>query len=145
MNKMTKNSIYLKKRINDIEFIMLREEKKCWIKIMPIKQKSKHSIIYINLNNEEHQWDIYDITCKDNYKIYFKGYQIEPCFCLKSGEMKYKISFKNDDIKIQNILKKHDIKNFIRKNCNFISSNASCWAVAIYMTSRREKKPFSEM
>ena len=142
---MSANSIYLKKQIIDIEFIMLREDKKCWIKIIPIKQKSKHSIIYINLNNEEHQWNIYDINGRDNYKIYFEGYQIKPCFYLKSDGMNYKISFENDDIKIKNILIKSDIKNYLKDNCNFISANASCWAVAIYMTSRMEKRPFNNM
>lgn len=142
---MSYNYKSFKKRIKDVEFIMLRDDSKCWIKIIPTLQKSAHTIIHFMLNDEQYTWDIYDKNGRNSHKIYFKGLDIEPCFYIKIEVEEYKIHFYNKDIEIKKILKKENIIDYLIKNCNCISSNVSIWAVAIYMTSRKEKIPFCYM
>jgi len=133
------------KIVKDIEFKMIRNEDNCWIKVEPIKRKSTLTSLYIILNSIEHNFDIYDKNGVEAHKIYFKGYKITPSFYLTFGEKSFKIDCALDDIKIIPIIKTHEMKNYIEKNCSFASLDASCWAVAVYYTSRPEKPPFDEM
>jgi hypothetical protein len=133
------------KIIKDIEFKMIRNEDNCWIKIEPIKRKSTLTSLYIILNSIEHNFDIYDKNGLEAHKIYFKGYKITPSFYLTFGEKSFKVDCKIDGIKIMPITKTHDMKKYIEKNCSHTSLEASCWAVAVYYTSRPEKPPFDEM
>lgn len=142
---MSKNYKYIKNKIRDIEVTMLRENQDCWIKILPTKNNSQISTIHIMINNEEYHWELYDKDGKDAHKIYLKGNQIEPCFYLEIGDDKYSINFFYDKIVIKKIIKNYDHISYLRENYNFQSNNVSCWAVAIYMTSRKEEKPFCDM
>lgn len=142
--KIDKN-IFIEKKIDDIEIKMLRENEKCYIKIIPIAQKSIKKQIYIMLNNEKHQWYIYDEEGNYSHKIYLKGKKIEPCFYLLDDKNKYHIKCKYDKIILVKMINNHNINNFLKKNCNCISTDISCWAISLYNTSRIEKKPFSIM
>jgi hypothetical protein len=141
---MPKN-IFINKKINDIEIKMLRENEKCFIKIEPIKHKSTHKKIFIIINGEEHQWDLYDEDGKESQKIYLKGEQIKPCFYIKNCDEKYLIICKINDIDILKISEKNNIKEFLKNKYNCISQKVSCWAISIYITSRKEKYPFNNM
>lgn len=136
---------FIKNKIRDIEFKMFRENQNCWIKIIPTKKNSIKSTIYIMINNEEYSWEIYDKFGNDVNKIYLKGYKIEPCFYLEIGDIRYSIHFFYDKIDIKKIIKNHDKKMYINKNCNCKSIDVECWAIAIYFTSRKEKEPFCFM
>ena len=131
--------------INDIEFKMIRKDDNCWIKAVPLIQKSAPSSLHIILNGEEHHWDIYNKSERDTHKVYFKGYKSTPSFYLNSGENCFRIDCNYDDIKVLPISKTHTMNTYLKEYCYCISSQASCWAVAIYSTSMGEKPPFSEM
>lgn len=139
------NNIFVTKKIKDIEIKMLREKEKCYIKIIPIVQKSSPKRVYITINDEEHQWDIYDQKGRDAHKIYLKGQQIEPCFYLIDGNNCYKIHCKINEINIKKLSEENKIKFSNKDVFNCISSDINCWGVNIYMTSRVEKPPFSFM
>jgi hypothetical protein len=132
-------------KINDIEFKMLRKNDNCWIKIEPIKRESIPSSLHIILNGEDYHLDIYDRSGKESHKIYFKGCKSMPCFYLKSGENCYRIDCTDDKIHVNPITETHSMENYLKNNCNCISSESTCWATAIYYTSRPEKPPFNEM
>jgi hypothetical protein len=142
---MSETNIFINKKINDIEIKMLRENEKCFIKIEPIKKKSNPKKIIIIINGEEHQWDVYDKNGRESHKIYLKGKQITPFFYLKDHNERYLIICNIDDINLLKISEEHNIRNFLRNKYNNISHNASCWAISIYKTSRKEKYPFYYM
>ncbi len=132
-------------KLDYIEFKMIRKEDKVWIKVEPIKRKSISSSLHIVLNGKEYNFDIYDINGIEAHRVYFKGYKITPSFYLIYGKKSFKVVFKLNEIKILPITKAHEMKNYIENNCSISSLNASCWAVAVYYTSRPEKVPFDEM
>jgi hypothetical protein len=131
--------------INDIEFRMIRKDDNYWIKVVPLMQISTPSSLHIILNDEDHNWDIYDKSGRKAHKVYFKGYKNTPSFYLKSGENRFRIDCEIDDIKILPITETHRMDIYIKNNCYCISPKASCWAKAIYYTSRPDKPPFDEM
>jgi hypothetical protein len=131
--------------IKDIDFRMIRKDGNCWIKAVPITQLSTPSSLHIILNGREHHWDIYDESGRDKHIVYFEGYKSLPSFYLKSEQNCYKIDCDYDSIKILPITETHKMNIYIKDKCSCISSKASCWAVAIYTTSRGEKPPFNEM
>ncbi len=131
--------------INDIEFNMLRKGGNCWIKAVPVTQSSPPSSIHIVLNGEEHHWDIYDKSGRDVHKVYFKGYRSTPSFYLKSGENCFRIDCDYDDIEVLPLTKTHKMDKYLKNNCYCISSQASCWAIAIYSTRGPDKPPFDMM
>ncbi len=134
-----------KKTIDDIEFKMMRKGNMCWIKTIPITQKSKPSSLHILLNGVKHHWEIYDETGRDFHNIYFKGCNSAPSFYLKSGENCFRIDFNKNDIKVLKIKENHKIDLYLKNNCNCNSSQASCWAIAIYNTSNPDEPPFDLM
>ena len=131
--------------INDIEFKMIRKSSNCWIKAVPINHVSTPSSLHIILNGEDHHWDVYNEDGKEANKVYFEGYESTPSFYLKSGQNSYEIKCSEKDIKVLPITETHKIDTYLKDNCYCISSQASCWAVAIYNAKNVEKPPFDEM
>ncbi len=131
--------------INDIEFKMIRKDDNCWIKAVPLTQQSTPSSLHIILNGEDHHWDVYDKSGRDTHKVYFEGYKSTPSFYLKSGQSCFRVDCDVDDIKVLPITETHKMDTYLNDKCSCISSQASCWAKAIYYTSRPDKPPFSEM
>lgn len=128
--------------INHIEFKMLRKGDDCWMKVVPTSQESTPSSLHIILNGEEHHWDIYDKSGRDKHKVYFKGYKSCPSFYLKSGQNCFRIDCDYDDIKLIPVTEMHKMDTYIKENCSCNSSQASCWAIAIYHTREPDKPPF---
>jgi hypothetical protein len=128
--------------INDIGFKMIRKDDNCWIKAVPITQLSTPSSLHIILNGDEHHWDIYGESGRDVHKVYFEGYKSTPSFYLKSGQNCFRVDCGVDGIKVLPITETHRMDAYIKKNCNCISSQASCWAIAIYFTREPDKPPF---
>ncbi len=124
---------------------MLRKGDNCWIKAVPIIQESTPSVLHFILNGEEHHLDIYDKSGRDKHNVYFKGHKSTPSFYLKSGEDCFRIDFDYDDIKVLPITKTHKMDTYLKNKCYCISSQASCWAIAIYHTREPDKPPFDEM
>ena len=133
------------KNINNIDFKMIRTDKKFWIKIAPAVRISKPSNLHISLNNEIYNWDIFNKDGIESHEIFFEGYDCNPSFYLNSRNDKYRIDFKNIGIKIILIKNTHKQENYIKKYCSCFSTTSSCWAKAIYYTSRPDKTPFNEM
>ena len=79
------------------------------------------------------------------HKVYFEGCQSTPSFYLKSGQNSFRIDCDVDDIKVLPITETHEMGTDLKDKCYRISSQASCWAKAIYYTSRPDKLPFNEM
>jgi len=131
--------------IKDIEFKMIRKGDRCWIKAIPINRVSTPSSLHIFLNGEEHHFDIYDKSGREAHEVYFEGYKCMPNFYLKSGGDSFRIDCSRNDIKCIPITQTHKFDTYMRNNCCCVSSNASCWAVAVYFTKRRDKSPFDEM
>ena len=131
--------------INDIEFKMIREDNKCWIKIEPIKRVSSPTSLHIILNGENHRWDIYDESGTEAHEIYFEGQESNPSFYLKSGENSFRIDCDKNGIKVISINDAHELKKYVKENCHCISSQSSCWAKDVHYTSRPDKPPFDEM
>jgi len=131
--------------INDIEFKMIRKGDNCWIKAVPLTQQSTPSSLHIILNGEDHHWDVYDESGRDIHKVYFEGYKSTPSFYLKSGENSFRIDCDVDVIKVLPITETHKMDTYLKDKCYCISLQASCWAIAIYSTSRPDKSPFNEM
>lgn len=123
---------------------MIRKDDNCWIKAVPLIQQSTPSSLHIILNGEDHHWDVYDKTGRDVHKVYFEGYKSKPSFYLKSEENCFRVDCDVDDIKVLPITETHKMDAYLKNKCNCISSQASCWAKAIY-TSRPDKPPFNEM
>jgi hypothetical protein len=142
---MTLKNIFINKKINDIQINMLREKEKCYIKIIPLTQKSSPKKLFITINGEKYNWEIYDKNGKDSHRIYLKGQQIEPCFYMIDSKNLYKIFCKKNDIDIKKLSKENKNKIFEKDINNCISSDITCWGVNIYMTSRKEKSPFCFM
>ena len=132
-------------KVDDIEFEMIRKDDNCWIKAVPITQISTPSSLHIILNGEDHHWDIYDRSGRDMHKIYFEGCKSTASFYLKSGDNSFRIDCDVDDIKVIPINETHKMDTYMKDNCNCISSQAFCWAKAIYYTSRPDKPPFDVM
>ena len=124
---------------------MLRKDNNCWIKAVPLIRVSIPSSLHLILNDECYHWDIYDKNGRETHEIYFEGVKSTPSFYLKSGRNCYRIDCYNDDIKVIPITAAHTMDSYIKKYCYCISSQASCWAKAIYYTSRPDKPPFNEM
>jgi len=131
--------------INDIEFKMIRKNEYCWIKAVPITQESTPSALHIILNGEEHHWNIYDKSGRDVHKVYFEGYKSTPSFYLKSGQNCFRVDCDYEDIKVIPITETHKMGTYIKDNCFCTSSQASCWAIAIYHTREPDKPPFDMM
>lgn len=131
--------------INDIEFIMIRKDDNCWIKAVPLNRLSTPSSLHIILNGEDHHWDVYDENGHEAHRIYFEGYKSTPSFYLKSGQNRFRIDCNVDDIKVIQITEIHTLDTYLKDNCYCISSKASCYAKAVYYTSRPDKPPFNEM
>jgi len=131
--------------VNDIEFKMLRKDDKCWIKAEPISRMSTPSSLHIILNDEDHHWDVYDESGKEAHKIYFEGYKSTPSFYLKSGGNCFRVDCGYDEIRVLPITGTHRLDTYLMDNCCCVSSQASCWAVAIYYTKTPDKPPFNEM
>ena len=102
-------------------------------------------MLHIILNGEEHHWDVYDESGRESHKIYFKGFESKPSFYLKSGHNCYRIDCDNDDIKVLQITETHSMDEYLKNNCSCISSQVSCWAIALGYTNRSENYPFNEM
>jgi hypothetical protein len=132
------------KSINNIEFKMLRINRKCWIKIEPSFRVSIHSTIHFKMNNESYEWDVFNKDGIESHEIFFEGYDCNPSFYLISDN-NYRIDFKDNDIKIVLIKNKHNLKEYIEKYCNCNSKQSYCWAKSLYHTSRPDKPPFDEM
>ena len=141
---MIEEPIRFKGIINNIEFKMMRKGDKCWIKVVPLIRESTPSSLYILLNNEYYHWDIYDKNGREAHEIYFEGTECIPCFYLKSGENCYQIDCDNN-IKVIPITEDHIQDSYIKEKCCCNSPQASCWAKAVYYTSRHDKPPFNEM
>lgn len=124
---------------------MIRKNNHCWIKAVPINRASTPSSLHLILNGEEHHWDIYDKSGREVHEVYFEGYKSMPSFYLKSGENCFRIDCSHNDIKKIPINETHKFDNYMKDNCSCVSSQASCWAVAVYYTKRRDKPPFDEM
>lgn len=133
------------KAVNNIEFKMIRKNDKCWIKATPLVRVSNPSSIYLILNNEQLKYDIYDENGIESYEFYFEGFNCNPSLYLKSKEKNYRIDFKKDVITATQIKDAHNQDDYIKKYCNFKSTQSSCWAKAVYYTSRPDKSPFNEM
>ena len=131
--------------VNDIEFRMIREGGKSWIKIVPLIQLSKSSILHLILNDEHHNWEIYDKDGRESHEVYFEGSKTNPNFYLQSKEDCFKISFDANGIKVNPINEDHTLDKYLKKYCSCNSSDATCWAKAVYYTSRPDKPPFNEM
>ena len=131
--------------INDIEFIMIRKDDNCWIKAVPLNRLSTPSSLHIILNGEDHHWDVYDENGNEAHKIYFEGYKSTPSFYLKSRQNRFRIDCNVDDIKVIPITEIHTLDTYLKDNCYCTSSQASCYAKAVYYTSRPDKPPFNEM
>lgn len=142
---MNEELIRFKKIVNHIEFKMLRKGEKCWIKAVPLNRLSTPSSLFLILNNEYHNWDIYDKNGREAHEIYFEGIESIPCFYLISGENRYQINCDNDKIKVIPITEDHIQENYIKDKCCCNSPRAFCWAKAVYYTSRPDKSPFDEM
>ena len=39
----------------------------------------------------------------------------------------------------------NNLEDYLKEKCNIKSNNSSCWAKAVYYTSRPDKSPFDEM
>ena len=124
---------------------MIKKNDNIWIKIVPLIRVSIPSSLHLILNDEYHHWDIYDENGREAHEIYFEGINITPSFYLKSGENCYRIDCDYDGIKVISITKTHNPDSYIKENCNCTPSQASCWAKAVYYTSRPDKPPFDEM
>ena len=131
--------------INNIEFKMIRKDDNCWIKVVPLIRVSIPSSLHLILNDEYHHWDVYDENGIEAHEIYFEGFESTPSFYLKSGDNCYRIDCGNDDIKVIPITESHTPERYIKEKCYCNSSRASCWAKAVYYTSRPDKPPFDEM
>ncbi len=140
---MSINSVYKIKKINDIEIKILRENEECYIKIVPVNHKSTPKKIFICINNENYNWDIYDQNGRDMHKIYLKGKEIEPCFYLIDQKETYEIICKLNKIIVNKISNNNGFHVEYKNNC--ISSKVTFWGVNTYRTSRKEKSPFIYM
>ncbi len=124
---------------------MIRKGDNCWIKVVPAVRVSTPSSLHLILNGEEHHFDIYDKSGRETHEVYFKGYKSNPSFYLKFKENSFKIDCGHNDIKSIPITETHKLATYIKDNCSSKSPEASCWAVAVYFTKRRDKSPFDEM
>jgi hypothetical protein len=134
-----------KRIIKDIKFTMIRDNYNCWIKIEPLKPASTPSSLYIILNEELYHWEIYNKNGKEDHVIYFEGLKCIPIFYLKTSDDNFKIKCDIEDIKVKSIKKLKNLQDFLKKECNIYSLEASCWAKAVFYTSRPDKYPFNEM
>lgn len=142
---MSEKGFYFNKKIQNIEIRMLRKKHDFYIKIIPIIQKSEPMVFFIIIDGENYKFNIYDEKGIESHKIYLKGNNVDPCFYLILDDVYYKILCKNDDIIISRRFR--ELNNNLNLNdiINFDSSNISCWAINIYITSRKEKSPYCDM
>lgn len=131
--------------INNIEFKMLRTNNKCWIKATPLVRVSIPSSIQLIIDNEQYKYDIYDKDGTEAHEFYFEGIKCYPSIYLKTREKNYRIDFKKNGINSIQIKDNNKQDDYIKKYCNCKSSQSSCWAKAVYYTSRPDKSPFDEM
>ncbi|KYK23591.1 hypothetical protein AYK21_02340 [Thermoplasmatales archaeon SG8-52-2] len=133
------------KIIGNIEIKMIKSNEKCWIKISPIVRKYLQTNLRFVLNDEIYNFEIYDKNGIESHDFYFEAVKCNPSFCLISEEKKYKIDFNQSGIKIKSLNELNKLEDFLKQKCNNISVNSSCWAKAVYYTSRPDKPPFDEM
>ncbi len=142
---MNEDQIRFSKIINNIEFKMIRIDDKFWIKVAPLVRVFIPSILQFILNDECYSWDIYDKNGIEAHEIFFEGSNCNPSFYLNSEEKIYRIDFNSGGIKVISLNDIHNKDDYIKEKCNCKSSNSSCWAKAVYYTSRPDKPPFDEM
>ena len=142
---MSEKRFYFNKKIQNIEIKMLRKKHDFYIKIIPIIQKSKPMFFFIIIDGENYKFDIYDEKGRESHKIYLKANNVNPCFYLILDDIYYKILCKNNDIIITRKLRELSTNFNLNDIINFDSNNISCWAINIYMTSRKEKPPYCYM
>ena len=133
------------KTVNNIEFKMLRKGEECWIKIIPSLIRYDPTSLHIILNNESYHFDIYDENGNEKHNIFFKGERITPSFYIKSEQGCFRIDCKNNGIKTVQITEKHNIDDYLKNNCSFISPKTTIWAVNIFYTKTPDKTPFNTM
>jgi hypothetical protein len=133
------------KIIGNIEIKMIIRNEKCWIKISPMVRKYIQSNLKFILNDEIYNFEIYDKNGIESHEIYFEGEKCNPSFCLISEEKRYRIDFNQSSIKIKSLTGINKLKDYLKEKCNIKSINSSCWAKAVYYTSRPDKSPFDEM
>jgi len=124
---------------------MMRKGNHCWIKVVPITRASVPSSLHFILNGEEHCFELYDKSGREAHEVYFEGHSCMPSFYLKTGENSFRVDCIKNGIKSIQITETHDLETYVKDNCSWKSSDASCWAVAVYYTKRRDKSPFNEM
>jgi hypothetical protein len=124
---------------------MIKKDDDCWIKVVPLIRMSIPSSLHFILNDEYYHLDVYDENGRESHEIYFVGFNRAFSFYLKSGENCYRIDCDNDNIKVIPIIETHSLDNYIKVNCNNNLSQASCWARAVYYTSRPDKSPFNQI
>jgi len=133
------------KAIGNIEIKMIIINEKNWIKISPMVKKYIQTNLRLILNDESYNFEIYDKNGIESHEIYFEGVKCNPSFCLISEEKIYRIDLNHNGIKIISLSGINNIEDYLKEKCNIKSINSSCWAKAIYYTSRPDKPPFDEM
>jgi len=133
------------KAVENIDFKMLRKGEGCWIKIVPSATKSDQTSLYIILNNERYSFDIYDKKGNELHNIFLKGEKITPSFYIKSEWKCFRVDCKDNDIKVVQINEEHNIDDYLKNNCSFISHQTTIWAVNIFYTKTPDKPPFDTM
>lgn len=133
------------KVIKNIEFKMIRTNDKCLIKASPLVRVSIPTSIQLIIDNEQFKYDIYDENGIEAHILYLEGIKCNPSIYLKIKEKNYRIDFKKNGIISIQIKDNYKEDVYIKKYCNCKSSQSSCWAKAVYYTSRPDKPPFNEM
>lgn len=135
----------LNKIVNNVEFKMLRKGKECWIKIVPSFRSSNPTSIYIILNGEKYNLDIYDKNGNETHNVFFKGINITPSFYIKSEGNCFRVDCKNNDIKIIRANEEYNIEDYLKNNCSYNSPQTVLWAVNVFYTKTPDKPPFDMM
>jgi hypothetical protein len=133
------------KTIGNIEIKMIKSNEKFWIKISPIFRNYIQSNLSFILNDESYNFEIYDKNGIESHEIYFEGVKCNPSFCLILEEKKYRIDFNKEGIKIDLLTGINKLEDYLKEKCNIKSIKSSCWAKAVYYTSRPDRSPFDEM
>lgn len=142
-NKQKQNRLKIIKK--DVEIKMLRINNHCFIKILPLYPISVPTNLQFYLNGEHYSLDIYNKEGRETHIIYFEGLNCIPCFYLRVGKEEFKIKFYVKNIIASKIKKIENLELYLKKECNFNSTKASCWAKDVFFTSRPDKFPFNEM
>jgi len=142
---MSEKRFYFNKKIQNVEIKMLRIKHDFYIKIIPIIQKSDPMLFLIVIDGENYKFEIYDENGRESHKIYLKGNNIFPCFYLILDDVYFEILCKNTDIIISRKFREFGNNFNLNDIINLDSTNVSCWAINVCMTSRKEKNPYCDM